>query len=81
MATTIFITGHSLLVKDAAWRREMHAMLQYSMEYCSFLMYKREASRAGRALLKNGAGTLTGPAPPGYRTDGGVGWLAGARCS
>jgi hypothetical protein len=31
-------------------------------------------------LIKNGAG-FWGPAPPDYRTDGGVGWLAGARGS
>jgi hypothetical protein len=51
------------------------------MEYSDFLMYKRIASCVGRANIKNGAGPAKEPAPPGYRTDGGVGWLAGARCS
>jgi hypothetical protein len=30
--------------------------------------------------IKNGAGFFR-PTPPDYRTDGGVGWLAGARGS
>jgi hypothetical protein len=45
------------------------------------LMYNAKASCAGRAYIKNGTGSVEEPAPPGYRTDGGVGWLAGARCS
>jgi hypothetical protein len=31
-----------------------------------------------RETIKNGVGILL-TTPPGYRTDGGVGWLAGAR--
>jgi hypothetical protein len=31
--------------------------------------------------IKNGVGPIKVPTPPGFRTDGGVGWLAGARCS
>src|ERR1700684_3109313 len=51
------------------------------MEYYEFLMYKRTASCVGRANIKNGTGPFKEPAPAGFRTDGGVGWLAGARCS
>jgi hypothetical protein len=50
------------------------------MEKIEFVLYKRKASRAGAGIKKR-RGSREETSPPGYRTDGGVGWLAGARCS
>jgi hypothetical protein len=50
------------------------------MEYYSFVMYNGATSCAGIQIKKR-RGFGEEPTPPEYRTDGGVGWLAGARCS
>jgi hypothetical protein len=56
-------------------------LLLRSMEYWKHLLYKRYSVLRRAREYKKRHGPFTGPMPPGYRTDGGVGWLAGARCS
>jgi len=82
MAMTIFMQRGSRSVGTGSLAAEFkRELLRHSMTYGNLLMYKRQASCVGRVYIKKRRGPLKEPAPPGYRTDGGVGWLAGARCS
>jgi hypothetical protein len=84
MAMTIFMqASSSIQVRTQSNSGFGDKLLRYSKRFDPGIDKTQHANPApgARLELKKTARDRLGPRAAGYRTDGGVGWLAGARCS